>query len=167
MRKCFYYPGQLYFPFIDPLQIPISPADTVILFHIEKPVKDGLAEQAKIQGLSVTRLLNGIIKGYLSNLKQVLPGKKTGRGNIAVDQVEKAKALLREKHPGPVRLAEIANRCGVSQSRAARLVDLLSGGENKGDSASNGINDSFLVYQDDDTGKVGISKDIESGIWPW
>jgi len=166
VRKCFYYPGQLCFPFIDISEIPISPIDTVILFHIEKPVKDDLAEQAKKQGVSITKLLNGIIKDYLSSLGQIIK-KKTGRGNRATDQIEKAKAFLREKHPGTVRLADIANRCHVSQARAARLVDLLSGGENKGDSASDGINDSFLVYQDEETGKVGIFKDVELGIEPW
>jgi len=164
LRKCFYFPGQLCFPFADILETPIKPIDTVILFHIERPTKDDLVKQAKKQGLSITGLLNGIIKDYLSALKQVV--KKTGRGNIATEQIDKAKELLRKKHPNTVRLVDIARYCNVSQARAARLVDLLSGGENKGDSSSNEINDSFLVWQDD-TGEVGISKDVELGIVPW
>jgi hypothetical protein len=160
---------QLWLPFVEYYEPPKEKEDTVILFHLPMLIKKTLSEQASIEGLSVTGLLNALISDYISRklerLKQAVK-PKTGRGNINLDEIKLAKEFLRKNYPKQVRIVDLANYCGVKQARAARLVDLLSGGENKGDSASDEINDSFLVWQDDDTGKVGIWKDDVLGIKP-
>jgi hypothetical protein len=146
---------------------PEKPVNSSILFQIPAPLKDDLIRIIKLQNLTFKGLLNGLITDYLETLKSPFKQKiKTGRGNVNKTEINLAKEYLRKKHPQPVRIVDIANYCNVKQTRAARLVDLLSGGENKGDSASKEINDSFLVYQDEDTGEVGIFKDEELGIKP-
>jgi hypothetical protein len=160
---------QLWLPFVEYYEPPEEKEDTVILFHLPMVIKKALADQARLEGLSVTGLLNALISDYISGrlekLKQALK-PKTGRGNINLGEINLAKEFLRKNHPHTVRIVDIANYCGVKQARAARLVDMLSGAENKGDSASDEINDSFLVYQDEDTGRVGIFKDEELGVKP-
>jgi len=52
-------------------------------------------------------------------------------------QVEKAKEFMRSKHPEGIRAFDLAQYVGCSQSRAARILDLLSNGTD------------FLVYMDD------------------
>jgi hypothetical protein len=140
---------------------PEKPDDAVILFHITQEMKDNVSKAARLQATSVTKLLNGLISDYLETLKQVLrpEKKKTGRGNVDSGQLEKAKELLRKKHPETVRLVDIANYCKVSQARAARIVDNLSGNLTDGEY-------DFLVYTDDDK-TVGIFRDDKSGIKPW
>jgi hypothetical protein len=88
---------------------------------------------------------------------------KTGRGNISVDIIEKAKELLRAKHPETVRFIDIAKYCHVSGCRAARIVDYLSGNVSNGEY-------NFLTYVEDEgknTGRVGIFRDDLTGISPW
>ena len=102
--------------------------DDVILFHIKRKNKETLAYQAKLEGLSVTGLLNALIADYISKkletVKQVLK-PKTGRGNIDWERLEKAKELIRSKPEG-VRLQDIAVYCGCSNARARGLIDILS-----------------------------------------
>ena len=83
--------------------------------------------------------------------------KKTGRGNIDVVQIEKAKELFRKKHPQGVRQTEIANYVGCSPMRAARLIDRLSG-------RMDGRGCGFTVYEDDFTKPTlfYISRDTET-----
>jgi len=66
---------------------------------------------------------------------------QTGRGNIDYEQLDKLKELLRKTTRG-ITAKQAADYCNVSQARAARLLDLLSGtsDENK-----------FLVYSDEET----------------
>jgi hypothetical protein len=79
---------------------------------------------------------------------------KTGRGNIDTEALEKCKQFLRD-HPEGVTAIQIAEITGTSQARAARLFDLLSGGQD-GESGQD-----FLVYVDDeeDPPLYFISKD--------
>ena len=129
-----------------------------------------------INKLMICNILRGIkreIKAFASYkpVKQAqkcsstpLPGPtKTGRGNIATDQIEAAKRYLRKVYPSTAKTVEIAEYCKVSQARAARLMDLLSGTTNKGDSASEYIRTDFLVYYDEDTSEYGIFLDRETG----
>ena len=134
-------PGQLLFPFAGDAAPPA--ADSVILFHLPKTLKESLAVHARLKGTSVTRLLNDLISGYIT--ADAPPKKKTGRGNIDFLQLERTKQLLREKHPLGVRAADIAARVGCSQARAARLLDHLSG--NCSENANTATD--FLVYEDD------------------
>ena len=52
--------------------------------------------------------------------------KPVGKGNIDWDQLERAKEILRIRHPCGVRTIEVAKYVGCSRLRAARLLDLLS-----------------------------------------
>jgi hypothetical protein len=136
---------------------PEKPDDAVILFHITQEMKGDVAKAARLQAKSVTGLLNDIISDYLETFRQLLkPKKPTGRGHADLDQLEKAKELLRKKHPETVRLVDIAHYCGVSQARAARIVDNLSGNLTDGEY-------DFLVYNEDDK-TVGIARDDKLGI---
>ena len=67
----------------------------------------------------------------------------TGRGHIDTGALDKTKQLLRQ-HPEGVTAVQVANFVGCSQARAARLLDLLSGGQ-EGESGQN-----FLISMDDD-----------------
>ena len=92
-----------------------------------------------------------------------LPKPKTGRGNISVDITEKTKELLRKHHPETVRLVDIANYTGVSQARAARIIDNLSGNLTNGEY-------NFLTYVEEEgknRGRVGIFRDDLTGVSPW
>ena len=73
--------------------------------------------------------------------------------------MERAKAILRARHPDPVSATEIARHVGCTRARAERLLDILSG--NATDNA-NAATD-FLVYEDNSAGSplFGIAKDIE------
>ena len=103
--------------------------DDVILFHIKRKNKETLADQAKLEGLSVTGLLNTLIADYISkkleSAKQAIK-PKTGRGNIDWEQLEKVKELMRSRDPEGVRLQDIAEFCGCSNARARGLIDILS-----------------------------------------
>ena len=101
----------------------------------------------------MTGLLNDLIRGYIT------PARKTGRGNIDVAQLERAKEILRMRHPHGVRAAEIARHVGCGTARVPGLLDMLSG---NCDENANTQTD-FLVYQDDSGGRpvFGIAKDIE------
>ena len=129
--------GQLYLFNYDPTP---EPKDSVILFHLPQETKDNLATQARLQGLSLTKLLNNLISNYISQFKQEKPAKKkTGRGNIDWLAVEKTKELMRAKHPEGVRLMDIAEYIGCSSARARGIIDLLSGANEHTD---------FLVWED-------------------
>ena len=125
----------------------------MILFHLPRATKESLAAHARKEGKSTTRLLNELIAAYIT------PKKKVGRGNVDLVQVERAKAILRTRHPDPVSATEIAKHVGCTRARAERLLDILSG--NATDSANTATD--FLVYEDDSTGSpmFGIAKDIE------
>ena len=127
----------------------------MILFHLPRTVKESLAAKAREEGKSTTGLLNELIACYITEP----PKKKVGRGNVDLVQVERAKAILRTRHPDPVSATEIAKHVGCTRARAERLLDILSG--NATDNA-NAATD-FLVYEDDSTGSpmFGIAKDIE------
>jgi len=63
---------------------------------------------------------------------------KTGRSHVDIESVEKAKAYMRRRHPEGVRIIEIAEAIGCSQSKALRILDYLSKGTD------------FLVSMDDE-----------------
>jgi len=132
--------------------------DSVILFHIPIGLKKSLVLEARERKLSVTKLINRFIIESLQR-KPIT----TGRGHIDIDAIEKTKEYLRMKHPEPVRAIDIAEHTGKSQSRAARLLDLLSGdcGDNEN------TNTDFLIYVNDDQNPAtyGIFKDSEKGIY--
>jgi hypothetical protein len=87
---------------------------------------------------------------------------ETGRGHLDTEAIEKAKELLRKKHPESVRAIDIANFTGKSQCRAARLLDYLSG--DCGESLNS--NYDFLIYSNDDRPRTySIFKDEEKGIY--
>ena len=65
---------------------------------------------------------------------------KTGRGNIDLLQIQKVKEYMR-KHPEGVLPVDVARYVGCHPVRAMRLLDLLSGVENR--------ESDFLVYEDD------------------
>jgi hypothetical protein len=139
---------------------PGKPADAVILFHLTQDIKDDVAKAAKLQAKSVTGLLNDIIRDYLGGFKRLIKPekKKTGRGNVDLEQLEKAKELMRKMHPEGVRAIEIANYVGCSNARARGLMDLLSEySENNPD---------FLVYEDggERSTLYFISRDDKLGI---
>ena len=115
-----------------------EPEDSVILFHLPKEAKDRVSERARLRGLSVTALLNGLISDYITCLEQP-EKKKTGRGNIDLLAVLKAKELMRMKHQQGVRLMEIARHVGCSSARARGIIDLFSDADRQS---------SFLVYED-------------------
>jgi hypothetical protein len=69
--------------------------------------------------------------------------KNTGRGNKDDETLEKCKQFLRD-NPKGVTAIQVADYTGVTQARAARLLDLLSGGQ-EGESGRD-----FLVYMDDE-----------------
>ena len=132
-------------------------AGAVILFHLPRTAKESLAVQAKAEGKSLTGLLNDLIAAYITASARP-PKKKTGRGNVDLAQVGKAKEILRLRHPRGVSAAEIARHVGCRRDRAERLLDILSG--NASESAAG-----FLVYEDDSSGRplFGIAKDAERG----
>jgi hypothetical protein len=138
--------------------------NSVILFHLPRTVKETVSLLAKKQGLSITRLLNDLIGGYITAQTPPPPPqkKKTGRGNVDTEQIELVKQFMRQRHPDGVRIAEIAvyveDNTGreCTPARAARLLDILSGG-------SDGRDYSFIVYEDDFVKPVlfYIGKDFE------
>jgi len=65
-------------------------------------------------------------------------GPKTGRTHVDTEQIEKAKDYMRSRHPEGVRIIDIAEAIGCSQSKALRILDYLSNGND------------FLVFMDDD-----------------
>ena len=81
---------------------------------------------------------------------------KGGRGNKDEETLKKVKQYLRAHREG-VTAVEIGNFVGVSQARATRLLDLLSG---------NSDDNSFLVYVDDEGSDplYYIHKDNEGGV---
>ena len=149
-------PGQLLFDFAMGEAKP-QEANSVILFHLPRAAKETFARIARKQGLSLTRLLNDLIGGYITAQTPPEPKKKTGRGNVDIVQAEKAKELFRSKHPQGVRQKDVANYVGCSISRAARLIDRFSG-------RTDGRGCDFTVYEDDFVKPTlfYISKDTEA-----
>jgi hypothetical protein len=161
---------QLWLPFVERYAPPKEKEDTVILFHLPTMTKKALADQARLEGLSVTGLLNALISGYISGkvekLKQALK-PATGRGNVNEAEISLAKEFLRKMHPRQARLKDIAGFAGVSNARARGLMDLLSGVSN--DKAGEGFDaKSFLVGINDDVKPAAyfIFKDEKLGIKP-
>ena len=68
---------------------------------------------------------------------------KTGRGHIDHEKLDMVKQFLR-KHREGVTAIEVGNHVGVSQARATRLLDLLSGGQD------NESGQDFLIFVDED-----------------
>jgi len=167
-----YNPNQLYL-FKDLTQEPPMP-DTTVLFHIQRANKEKFADIAKLEGLSVTSLLNVLISDYISGklekLKQaVKPKKKTGRGNTNLDEIEKAKEFFRKMHPNPIRKVELAKAVGCSQARALIILNILSGVSNdKEKDGTEFISKDFLVGENDDQKPLTyfIYKDKVMGIEP-
>ena len=152
-------PGQLYLPFkeLKNTEPQETKADTVILFHLPKEIKDNLATQARLKNLSVTKLLNELISKFLSTIKAEKRGRKaTGRGNVDLKQVEKVKEYMREHREG-VLPVDVARYVGCNPVRAIRLLDLLSG--------VGGREVDFLVYEDDMQKPIRyfIAKDTQRG----
>jgi len=131
--------GQLY---LFPEYKPEIKEDAVILFHLKKKNKETLADQAKLEGLSVTGLLNALIADYISKkleaVKQLVK-KPTGRGNVDREAIEKVKELMRSRDPEGVRLQDIAEYVGCSNARARGLIDILS--------VVSDSNTDFFVYE--------------------
>jgi len=144
--------------------------DTTVLFHIKRANKEKFADIAKLEGLSVTGLLNVLISDYISGkvekLKQALK-PKTGRGNTNLEEIEKAKEFFRKMHPKPIRKVELAKAVGCSQARALIILNILSGVSNdKEKDGAEFVSKDFLVYEDDEGGytRYGIYKDAQGGI---
>jgi len=134
----------MYLPFEDiAFDSPQEPAGSAIFLRLPLAVKKTFAAKARAEGLSVTRLLNEIIGGYMAAQEQPFPQKKkTGRGNIDQMQLEKIKELLRARHPQGVRSVDVARYVGCTSARAMGLLDILSGG-------SDGRKHDFMVFEDD------------------
>jgi len=82
---------------------------------------------------------------------------KTGRGHINHDELDKVKAYMRA-HPEGVTAIEVAKFADVSQARAARLLDLLSGDVEDNEN----METDFLIYADDENPpNYFIAKDRE------
>jgi hypothetical protein len=163
-----YNPNQLYL-FKDLKQEPPVP-DTTVLFHIQRANKEKFADIAKLEGLSVTGLLNVLISDYISGKvekpKQAVK-PKTGRGNTNLDEIDKAKAFFRQEHPRPIRKVELAKAVGCSQARALIILNILSGVSNdKEKDGAEFISKDFLVGENDDQKPLTyfISKDKVLGI---
>lgn len=79
----------------------------------------------------------------------------TGRGHKDEEKLDAVKQYLRSHREG-VTAIEVGNHVGVSQARATRLLDLLSG---------NSDDNSFLVYSDEEGSNplYFLSKDGEKG----
>ena len=109
---------------------------------------------------TIRRTQPKIHKSKKHRIKERWEGKEeqrfpsTGRGHIDTEALEKTKQCLRQ-HPEGVTAVQVAEAVGVSQARAARLLDLLSGGQD-GESGQD-----FLIYVDDELGDplYYISKD--------
>jgi len=94
---------------------------------------------------------------------------KTGRGNINVEEIGKAKEFFRKMHPRPIRKVELAKAVGCSQTRALIILNMLSGVSN--DMNKEGavfIPKDFLVYEAYKDGylRYGIYKDPVLGVFP-
>jgi len=163
-----YNPNQLYlFKDIKPDQ-PVQ--DTTVLFHIQRANKEKFADIAKLEGLSVTGLLNALISDYISGkvekLKQAVK-PKTGRGNANLDEIDRAKAFFRQEHPRPIRKVELAKAVGCSQARALIILNILSGVSNdKEKDGAEFVSKDFLVGENDFEKPLTyfIYKDKELGI---
>jgi hypothetical protein len=162
-----YNPNQLYL-FDIPQEPPVQ--DTTVLFHIKRANKEKFADIAKLEGLSVTGLLNVLISDYISSklekLKQAVK-PKTGRGNTNVEEIDKAKAFFRQEHPRPIRKVELAKAVGCSQARALIILNILSGVSNdKEKDGAEFVSKDFLVGENDDCKPLTyfISKDKVLGI---
>ena len=109
--------------------------------------------QPEVKHSYVTQVRARIKPAFVRQAKNIpRPEKKPGgKGNIDWNQLERAKEILRIRHPCGVRIIEVAKHVGCSRLRAARLLDLLSEGTD------------FLVYMDDDINPVQffIFKDVE------
>jgi len=164
-----YNPYQLYlFTDLKP-DPPIE--DTTVLFHIQRANKERFADMAKLEGLSLTGLLNALIADYISGRLAKLKEKiKTGRGNANVGEIDKAKEFFRKMHPKPVRKVELANYIGCSQARALIILNILSGVSNdKEKEGAEFVSKDFLVGENDDQNPLTyfIYKDKEMGIEPY
>jgi len=151
------------FPWLKP-EPPVS--DTTVLFHIQRANKEKFADIAKLEGLSVTGLLNALILDYIKS--KIKP--KTGRGNANLDEIERAKEFFRKMHPKPIRKVELANYVGCSQARALIILNILSGVSNdKEKDGAEFISKDFIVGENDDTRPLTyfIFKDKELGIDPY
>jgi hypothetical protein len=162
---------QLWLPFVEYYEPTKEKENTVILFHLPMMIKKTFAEQARLEGLSITGLLNTLISDYISSkvekLKQTIK-PTTGRGNVNEAEINLAKDYLRRIHPKTARLKDIADFAGVSNARARGLMDLLSGVSN--DKAEEEFDTkSFLVGINDDVKPATyfIFKDEKLRIEPW
>jgi len=149
-------PGQLLFDFAIGEAKP-QETSSVILFHLPRAAKEAFAGIARKQGLSLTRLLNDLIGGYITAQTPPEPKKKTGRGNVDIAKLEKVKEILRMRHPHGATVADVAKYAGCTSARATGLLDILSGG-------SDGRQYDFIVYEDDlaKPALFFIAKDTES-----
>jgi len=120
--------------------------NTTLLVQLPADLKLKALAKAKQEGKYLSEIVRTALIDFIT--------PKTGRGNTNTDQIEKAKEFLRNNHPKPIRINELANYVGCDQARAARILDILSNG------------DDFLVYVDDDTpARFGIFKDVKTGIY--
>jgi len=126
----------------------------IIIFNLPENLYNDIVVCVKKEHMTI----NGFFKSLVSDFLDRSDKPKTGRGNKSVEVEELAKKLLRNKHPETVRLFELAKFCGVSQARAARIVDNLSGNLTDGEY-------DFLCFTDDD-GRIGIFRDDKLEIYP-
>ena len=87
----------------------------------------------------------GFHKGCFGSPSLNVPKRETGRNHRNEDQINKAKQFFRDNPRGIVPV-ELAKHLNCSQSRAMRIIDILSGSTPE----SENFNDSFLVYSDDE-----------------
>jgi len=143
--------------------------NTTLSAKLPKELKKEFVTAIKSRNLTVEKVISQLITEYIASLKRAKEKKKTGRGNIDLDQLELTKEYIRYQHPVEVRAIEVSEYLTkkqgqkVSQARATRLLDILSGGEN-------GLSgQEFLVGMNDDEKPTTyfIFKDVELGVEPW
>jgi hypothetical protein len=162
--------GQLCFQFmgyeIEPT--PEERGNSTVSARLPREVKNEFLTAVQSRNLTIGEALSRLVREYIASFVKAKE-KKTGRGNKDVDQLELTKEYIRYQHPVEVRAIEVAEYLTkkqgekVSQARATRLLDILSGG-------LDGLSgQEFLVGMNDDEKPTTyfIFKDAELGIEPW
>jgi len=162
--------GQLCFQFMGFEIEPPSEerGNATVSARLPKDVKNDFVTAVKSRSLTIEKVLSQLVRDYITSLSKPKE-KKTGRGNKDTDQLDLAKEFFRDRYPVEVRAIEVAEYLTkkqgekVSQARATRLLDILSGG-------LDGLSgQEFLVGMNDDEKPTTyfIYKDTELGIEPW
>jgi antitoxin component of RelBE/YafQ-DinJ toxin-antitoxin module len=151
---------------IEPM--PEARAVATLSARLPKEVKNEFKAVVRSRSLTIENVLSQLVREYIASLTKPRE-KKTGRGNKDTEQLDLVKEYIRNRHPIEVRAIEVSEYLTrkqgekVSQARATRLLDILSGG-------IDGLSgQEFLVGMNDDEKPTTyfIFKDAELGIEPW